>query len=442
MRTVRVQTWQDWMMKYRWWIITAAVMAQIPNANMQYAWTLFPTLIAKDGLGKLSRVQEVFALFVLLQTWLVPIEGWLVDRIGPRTLTMFGGALIGLAWVMSAQVKTLGDLLLWYGVVGGIGAGIIYGATIATALKWFPDKRGLAAGLVAAGYGAGAALSVAPIQDMINHAGWRAALFQFGVAQGILVMVAALFLQGPPGQLKVADFATKLSRGVRLTAVDGTPAQMLGTPHFWVLYVMMALVGGGGLMATAQLGPIAKSAGVDNVTMMWGLSAFVLALQIDRILNGITRPIWGWISDWIGRENAMFIAFGLQGFAIVWLLSVLKKPVDPVGFVVASGAAFFFWGEMYALFPAMIGDLYGRTYAATNYGLLYTAKGVASIWAGPVAAMMFESQKSWTNVFYLSAAANFVAALMALLILKRMAMPQYGPAPQMAAVPAGGGGGE
>ncbi|HLW49277.1 MAG TPA: oxalate/formate MFS antiporter [bacterium] len=426
---------QQWMEKYRWWILVAAIIAQIPNANLQYAWTLFPTHMVKDGFGKLSRVQEVFALFVLLETWLVPVEGWLVDRIGPRTLTMVGGALIGIAWVMSAQVKTLGGLLFWYGVVGGIGGGIIYGATIATALKWFPDRRGLTAGLVAAGFGAGAALSVAPIENVINHAGWRAAFLQFGILQGVVVILAALFLQAPPESFKVAEIVKKVSRNVRQAAVDSTPGQMLRTPHFWVMYIMMVLVGGGGLMATAQLGPIAKSAGVDQVKLLWGLTALVLALQIDRVLNGITRPIWGWISDRIGRENAMFIAFGLQGFAILWLLSLLK---NPVGFVVASGAAFFFWGEMYSLFPATVGDLYGRKYAATNYGLMYTAKGVASIWAGPVAAMMFEAQRSWTTVFYLAAAANFVAAAMAWGILKRMATPQQGPAPRMAAVATGG----
>jgi OFA family oxalate/formate antiporter-like MFS transporter len=435
MSTTAATRSQQWLERYRWWILVAAIIAQIPNANLQYAWTLFPTHIVKDGLGKLSRVQEIFTLFVLLETWLVPAEGWLVDRIGPRTLTMIGGALIGIAWVMCAGAKTIGTLLFWYGVVGGIGGGIIYGATIATALKWFPDRRGLTAGLVAAGFGAGAALSVAPIDGVIHHAGWRAAFLEFGILQGVIVMLAALFLQAPPETFKVAEIAKKVSRHVRQAAADSTPAQMLGTPHFWVMYVMMVLVGGGGLMATAQLGPIAKSTGVDSVKMMWGLTALVLALQIDRVLNGITRPIWGWISDRVGRENAMFVAFGLQGFSILWLLSLLK---NPVGFVVASGAAFFFWGEMYSLFPAMVGDLFGRKFAATNYGLMYTAKGVASIWAGYGAARLFEAQHSWTGAFYLSAIANFIAAAMALLSLKRMALPQQRIAQRMITAPAGG----
>jgi OFA family oxalate/formate antiporter-like MFS transporter len=410
----------EWLMKWRWWILAAAVLAQIPNANLQYAWTLFPSHIVKDGLGRLSRVQETFALFVLLETWLVPFEGWLVDRIGPRLLTAIGGALIGISWVGSSTVHSLGGLLFWYGVVGGVGGGIIYGATIATALKWFPDHRGLTAGLVAAGFGAGAALSVAPIENVINHAGWRAAFLQFGIIQGIIVILAAMFLAAPPEGFKVAGAARRVSKFVRQAVGDSTPAEMVHAPQFWVMYVMMVLVGGGGLMATAQLGPIAKSTGVDKTVILWGLTALVLALQIDRILNGITRPIWGWISDHIGRENSMFIAFGLQGLAILWLLSLLSHPI---GFVVASGAAFFFWGEMYSLFPAMVGDLWGRRHAATNYGLMYTAKGVASIWAGPVAAYMFEVQKGWSTVFYIAAIANFIAAAMAILVLKRMPMP-------------------
>ena len=272
---------------------------------------------------------------------------------------------------------------------------------------------------MAAGFGAGAALSVAPIDSVINHAGWRAAFFQFGIIQGIIVILAALFLAAPPEGFKAtaAAIVKRVSKNVRQASVDSTPAEMLRTPHFWVMYVMMVLVGGGGLMATAQLGPIAKSTGVDKVVVMWGLTALVLALQIDRVLNGITRPIWGWISDQIGRENSMFIAFGIQGVAILWLLSVLDKPV---AFIIASGAAFFFWGEMYSLFPAMVGDMWGRKYAGTNYGLMYTAKGVASIWAGPLAAYMFEVQKGWHTVFVISAIANFVAALAAILVLKRI----------------------
>jgi MFS transporter, OFA family, oxalate/formate antiporter len=438
MSTAAADHTQEWMLRYRWWILTAAVIAQIPNANLQYAWTLFPTHLVKDGFGKLSAVQGVFALFVLLETWLVPVEGWLVDRIGPRVLTLVGGVLIGVAWVMSSQVRTLGELLFWYGVVGGIGGGIIYGATIATALKWFPDKRGLTAGLVAAGFGAGAALSVAPIENVINHAGWRAAFFQFGILQGVIVVLAALFLQAPPETFKVAGIIKKVSRQVRQAVTDSTPAQMLRTPHFYVTYVMMMLVVGGGLILTAQLGPIAKSTGVDKTIVMWGLTALVLALQVDRVLNGITRPIWGWVSDHIGRENSMFIAFGIQGFSILWLLTLLK---NPVGFVVASGAAFFFWGEVYSLVPALVTDLFGRRYAATNYGLMYTAKGLASIWAGPLAAMLFEAQHTWTLVFYIAAIANFVAALIALFVLKRLPMPGAAAAPsRMMPATAGGGG--
>jgi OFA family oxalate/formate antiporter-like MFS transporter len=267
---------QEWMLRYRWWILVAAVIAQIPNANLQYAWTLFPTHIVKDRLGKLSAVQGVFALFVLLETWLVPVEGWFVDRIGPRLLTLLGG-------------------------------GIIYGATIATALKWFRDKRGRTAGLVAVGFGAGAALSVAPIDTTIAHAGWRAAFFQFGILQGVIVVLASLFLQAPPETFKVAGMIKQVSRHVRQAVAETAPLQMLRTPHFYLLYFIMMLVVGGGLILTAQLGSIATSTGVDKVVVMWGLTALVLALQIDRVLNGITRPIWGWLSDHIGHENSMFI---------------------------------------------------------------------------------------------------------------------------------------
>jgi len=238
-----------------------------------------------------------------------------------------------------------------------------------------------------------------------------------------VVVVCALFLKAPPaGWLphawKEAPKGEEVKK--RQSGIEFTSFQMAATSQFWVMYFMMTLVATGGLMATAQLNPMAVDFKVDKVPIhfLWlTLPALQFALSADRVLNGICRPIWGWISDHIGRENSMFIAFGLQGFAILWLLSVLNKPV---AFIIASGAAFFFWGEMYSLFPAMVGDMWGRKYAGTNYGLMYTAKGVASIWAGPLAAYMFEVQKGWHTVFVISAIANFVAALAAILVLKRI----------------------
>jgi len=322
-----------------------------------------------------------FTVFVLLETWLVPFEGYLVDRFGPRNLVLIGGVLAGLGWVCSGLAGSLTALYLSY-AVAGLGAGIVYGTAVGSALKWFPDHRGLAAGLTAAGFGAGSALTVAPIADLIKSDGYQTAFIQWGIIQGLIVVIAALFLKAPPaGWLphgwSAAAQAAETKK--RQSAHDFTPGEMSATPQFWLMYFMMTMVATGGLMATAQLAPMAADYGVDKtiVTFLWiTLPALTFALQADRIINGLCRPFWGWISDHIGREKTMAIAFTLEAIAIFALINFAH---DPLLFVVFTAFTFFGWGEIYSLMPAMCGDFFGRQYATTNYGFLYTAKGTASL---------------------------------------------------------------
>jgi OFA family oxalate/formate antiporter-like MFS transporter len=365
----------------RWVILLFSVISMVAVANLQYGWTLFVPPLSRQLGQDVSLIQVAFTVFVLLETWLVPFEGILVDRFGPRLLVMIGGVLAGLGWVGSGYATTLTSLYLAY-AVAGLGAGIVYGTAIGSALKWFPDHRGLAAGLTAAGFGAGAALTVAPIANMIDSAGYQAAFIQWGIIQGAVVLVAALFLSAPaPGWVPAGwDRAVeKLAATRRQSGRDFTPPQMARTPQFWIMYLMMTMVATGGLMATAQLNPMATDFGVDKipVTFLWiALPALQFALAADRIVNGLCRPFWGWISDHIGRELTMTIAFGLEALAIFGLISSAK---DPVLFVLFSAFTFFGWGEIYSLMPATSGDFFGRKHATTNYGFLYTAKGTASV---------------------------------------------------------------
>jgi OFA family oxalate/formate antiporter-like MFS transporter len=180
---------------------------------------------------------------------------------------------------------------------------------------------------------------------------------------------------------------------------------------------MFVLVGAGGLMATAQLAPIAKDFKVDAVPVSLigiTLPALTFALSIDRILNGVTRPFFGWVSDNIGRENTMFIAFLLEAIGI-WMLSMFGQ--DPVMFVLLSGLVFFAWGEIYSLFPSTCTDVFGPKYATTNAGLLYTAKGTASLLV-PFGNVLAQATGSWHSVFIAAALMNLVAALAAPLVLK------------------------
>jgi OFA family oxalate/formate antiporter-like MFS transporter len=349
-------------------------------ANFQYGWTLFVPPLQKHLKADQALIQVTFTVFVLLETWLVPFEGWLVDKFGPRLLVMLGGVLAGLGWVGSGKAESLTALYLSY-AVAGIGAGIVYGTAIGLAMKWFPDHRGLAAGLTAAGFGAGSALTVAPIANMINSAGYQAAFIRWGIIQGLTVLVAAFFLKSPPVGWLPKTWRSKGSEEVkkRQSPVDFTSGEMVATPNFWLMYLMMAMVATGGLMAVAQLKPMAVDFKVDKIPVsLLGLTmpALVFALSADRLVNGLCRPFWGWISDHIGREMTMTVAFGLEAIAIYVLL---RFATNPLMFVVFSAFTFFGWGEIYSLFPALCGDFFGRKHATENYGFLYTAKGTASV---------------------------------------------------------------
>jgi OFA family oxalate/formate antiporter-like MFS transporter len=370
----------------RWLILFFSVLSMVAVANFQYGWTLFVSPLQKHLNVEQALIQVTFTVFVLLETWLVPFEGWLVDLFGPRLLVMLGGVLAGFGWYGSGRAETLTALYLSY-AVAGLGAGVVYGTAIGSALKWFPDHRGLAAGLTAAGFGAGAAFTVAPIANMINPpgqppgSGYQHAFIVWGIIQGAVVVIAALFLKAPPSGWLPRTWRQKGSEEVKVrqSPVDFRPGEMAATPHFWLMYLMMAMVATGGLMATAQLAPMAKDFNVDKVPVqLLGLSmaALTFALSADRLVNGLCRPFWGWVSDHIGREMTMTLAFGLEAIAIFMLIRFAHNPKL---FVVFSAFTFFGWGEIYSLFPALCGDFFGRRYATTNYGFLYTAKGTASM---------------------------------------------------------------
>jgi MFS transporter, OFA family, oxalate/formate antiporter len=390
--------------------LVVGIICMVMIANLQYGWTLFVLPIDNKFHWGRPAIQVAFSIFVLTETWLVPVEGWLVDRFGPRIVVLVGGILVAVAWALNSIADTLTVLYL-AAAIGGVGAGAVYGTCIGNALKWFPDHRGLAAGLTAAGFGAGSALTIIPIQGMIQSQGYEATFLWFGLGQGVVVVLLSLLLRAP--RAGEAPASTR----VRQSARDYTPIEVLGSPIFWVLYAMFVLVAAGGLMATAQLAPIATDFQVAKIPVsLVGLTlpALTFALSIDRVLNGLTRPFFGWVSDHIGRENTMFIAFGLEAIGIL-MLSAFGR--DPVLFVILSGVVFFAWGEIFSLFPSTCTDAYGVKYATTNAGLLYTAKGTASLLV-PLGSILSAATGGWHAVFVIAAVMNAVAALMALTVLK------------------------
>ncbi|HEU0156592.1 MAG TPA: oxalate/formate MFS antiporter [Stellaceae bacterium] len=396
----------------RWVQLITGILCMVMIANLQYGWTLFVNPIDHKYHWGRAAIQVAFSIFVLAETWLVPAEGWLVDTFGPKIVVLVGGILVALAWAINSVAGTLPVLYIG-AAIGGIGAGAVYGTCVGNALKWFPDHRGLAAGLTAAGFGAGSALTIIPIQAMIQAQGYEATFLWFGLGQGLIVFLLSFLLRAPqPGEAPA-------SKRVQQSTRNFTPVEMLRSPVFWVMYVMFVLVAAGGLMATAQLAPIAadfKIAKVPVTLLGLTLPALTFALSIDRVLNGLTRPFFGWVSDRIGRENTMFIAFGIEAIGI-WALSAFGH--DPVHFVLLSGLVFFAWGEIYSLFPSTCTDVYGSRYATTNAGFLYTAKGTASLLV-PLCNVLAVRSGGWHAVFLVAAVMNVVAAIMALGVLRPM----------------------
>jgi OFA family oxalate/formate antiporter-like MFS transporter len=404
----------------RWVQLSAGIVAMMAIANLQYAWTIFTKPIQAHLHVTLVAVQWTFTLFVALETWLVPFEGFLVDVIGPRLMLGAGAIMIGLGWIGSGWAESIGGLYFWYGV-GGVGAGVVYGGAIGNALKWFPDHRGLCVGLTAGAFGIGTATTISPINDMLKVAGYQHTFIVWGIVQGFVVLVSSLFLARPPVGWTPPNWKekeVKIKARVNTSAVNMTPWQMLCQPSFYVIYLMMTMLAFGGLVVTAQLNPMASSYHVDNVVVAFGMTALVLAITVDRVLNGLTRPFWGWVSDHIGRENAIFISFILEAFAVFALLQLINRPV---WFVALSGLCFFAWGNIFSLFPSITGDLYGNKWATTNYGIVSTAKGVAAGFAGPGAAWLFAKTGSWSKVFWAMIVCDLIAAFMALLWLKPLA---------------------
>jgi MFS transporter, OFA family, oxalate/formate antiporter len=397
----------------RWLQLAMGIVCMAMIANLQYGWTLFVDPIdAKYHWGR-AAIQLAFTLFVVTETWLVPVEAWFVDKYGPRIVVMFGGVMIALAWVLNSYADSL-VLLYMAAIIAGIGAGSVYGTCVGNALKWFPDRRGLAAGATAAGFGAGAAITVVPIANMIVTSGYQHAFLTFGIGQGVIVFILAFFLRKPSRAMP----AKKKQLNLPQTKIDFTPPQVLRSPIFWVMYLVFVMVAAGGLMAAAQIAPIAHDFKIANepVSLLgFQMAALTFAISLDRIFDGFGRPFFGWVSDTIGREHTMFIAFGT---AALMLLTLSAYGNVPVVFVLATAIYFGVFGEIYSLFPATTGDTFGATYATTNNGMLYTAKGTAALLV-PIASLVAASY-GWQAVFVMAVGLNGTAALLALLVIKPM----------------------
>ena len=400
----------------RWWQLGWGLACMMAISSSQYVWTLFTTPLTAHLNATLAEVQVTFSVLIVLQTFLSPFQGYLVDIFGPRILLSIGAILTGLSWVLAAGARSTFELYLTYGLFGGIGTGIIYVGVVGLMARWFPDRRGLACGIVAAGYGMGAIITTYPIASAISRVGYQQTLIRFGVIFSVVGLLAAQGMRRPP-EMEPRTSGTS-SRSTELGEVLPNagfgPSTMLSSPIFWVMFLMMTMMSTSGLMVISQMAAFAKDFGVANA-MVFGTAALPLALTIDRFTNGLTRPFFGWLSDRIGREQTMALAFGLEGVAMLVWLSARENALL---FVLLSGVVFFGWGEIFSLFPSTLTDTFGERHATTNYGFLYMAQGVGSVFGGPLAAWLHEATKSWIVVFSVMIVLDLVAAAMAVAVLR------------------------
>jgi len=397
--------------------LIAGLVSMIVISNYQYAFTLFTPGMRQQFVGTpYPQIALIFSLFILFETWPVPIAGILIDRFGIRTLMCIGSILVLLGWLLGGTLATsVFDLYIYYGALAGVGAGIIYIATVANAVKWFPDRRGLAAGLTAAGFGGGAALTLIPISATIGSLGWSHAMAVWGLVQGVIAFAMALILRHPPEGWAPAGWTPKVSKTIAQTKVNYTWQQTLVRPEFYLLYLMFVMVCAGGLMTTGNLSEIARSLKVQG-TMVFGISIVAFTATLTGITNAFSRIMWGAISDRFGRENTMCLAFAVEA---LFIFLVTQITGNPLLFVLVLPFVFLSWGEIYALFSAITGDVFGPKNASANYGMLYTAKGLSSIFAGWGAAVVAAAfAGSFQVPYYVAAGCDLAAAILAFFALK------------------------
>jgi MFS transporter, OFA family, oxalate/formate antiporter len=417
-------------LRNRWVQLGFMVLSTVMLSNMQYGWTLFVNPMHDARHWEKAGIQLAFTIMIFVNTWLSPVEGWFVDRYGPRPVVMAGGLFTGLSWMLNARATSL-PILYTAAVIGGLGVGCVFGTCMGTALKWFPDKRGLAAGMIAAGFALGAGITVIPVAGMIRSSGYQQTFFTFGLIQGLSIFVLGLFLIKP-----ITTKVRSTSRNIVQSARNFRPAEVVRTPAFWMIYLVYVAIASGGMVITAQLGPIARDFGLEKqmlVILGSAVPLLTLTISIDNFANGLTRPLSGFLSDAIGRENAMLLIFGCEAVAFVGLATLGHHPV---AFVVFAAMIFLFWGEVFSIFPAICGDTFGVEHAAANNGLLYTAKGTSALLV-PVASLLVGAAGNWSVVLIAFAAFSLFAGVMAKLVLapmrKGLLKPPSGSSPSIPA---------
>ena len=378
----------------RWWRLVGALLITLALGTL-YAWSVFVAPLENEFGWKRAQTSNVFTIAAVMFAASLLIAGRLQDRFGPFWMAITGGALVSLGFFLCAYASSLHYFFLCYGVLGGIGNGFGYSTVVPVMAKWFPDKRGLAIGLALAGYGAGSAI-FGPVANLVlfPHFGWRAACTILGGIFLMMTMSGSFLLKNPPEGYRLIRSMPGLSSRLTVSHYEFTPLEVLRTPAFYLMWVGFGLGSSAGLLVISQLVPFARSQGIPSVALA------TMTLAIGAIGNVSGRILSGWLSDLLGRLNTLRVVLAISMVAtpVMYWAGAHMFAVYVMIFIV-----YFCYGAQGAVNPATVADFWGTRNAGANYGLLFTAWGVAGIIGPMIGGVLFDKYKNYEAAFYAAA---------------------------------------
>ncbi|HME59429.1 MAG TPA: OFA family MFS transporter [Terracidiphilus sp.] len=391
----------------RWWRVIGGLLMNIALGSL-YAWSVFVAPLEKEFGWKRAQTSTVFTIAVVVFALTFIVAGRLQDKLGPFWISLTGAILVSLGFFLCSYTSSLTYLFICFGVIGGLGNGFGYATPIPVMAKWFPDKRGLAVGLAVGGYGAGSAI-FGPLSAsyLIPTFGWRTTFQVLGVIFLVMTVIGSFLLKNPPAGYKPSGWAPAATSKAAATTYDFSPGEMLRTPTFYFMWVAYAFGCAAGLMVISQLVPFAKSVGIPSITLA------SLGLVVGAVGNASGRILSGWMSDHLGRINVLRLMIGISMVAMPILYHVGG---NVVALFVMLFIVYWCYGTQLSVNASTTADFWGTKNVGINYGLLFTAWGVAGLLGGRIGGLLFDKYHNYQMAFYTAAvlaAVALVAELMA-----------------------------
>ena len=397
----------------RWWHVVGGVTMNLALGSL-YGWSVFVAPLEKEFHWRRADTSNVFIIAVVVFALSFIVAGRLQDKIGPFKISLTGAILVSLGFFLCSYADSITKFFVFFGVLGGLGNGFGYATPIPVMSKWFPDKRGLAVGLAVGGYGAGSAV-FGPLAAsyLIPHFGWRTTFQVLGVIFCVMTLFGAFLLKNPPAGYRPAGWEPAASKAAAST-YDFAPGEVLRTPSFYLLWVGYALGCAAGLMVISQLLPFAKSVGIPSTT----LASF--GLVVGAVGNASGRILSGWMSDHMGRINVLRLMIGISMVAMPILY---YAGGNVVALFVMLFIVYWCYGTQLSVNAATAADFWGTKNVGINYGMLFTAWGVAGLLGGRIGGMLYDKYHNYQMAFY-TAAVLAAVALICELSAKRPAVPE------------------